>query len=326
MSNTAVEIVVRCDASPEIGLGHASRALAVAAAVRSRFGGRITFLSAADRLLEGFLGERGIRLEPLRGGGYRPDEVLTLAGADGIVVSDTYDLDDGALAAIAAAERTHVVVDDFAELDFWPCDVVVNPNLGSGEKSYLGAAAVLVGPAYALIRQEVREAAAAPAARDGSRVLVCLGGGAWPESATALLAELAQLSDDGVEVRATTVRPVPTGTIAVPPRDLAAELARCDVGLLSGGVVKYEAAACGLPAVLTAVVPHQEPFVRAFAATGAAVAGPPLALDTVQQLAGSVRELLADPSRRDAIGGTARSLVDGRGAERVAAAIRRSPA
>src|SRR2546422_4846064 len=39
--------------------------------------------------------------------------------------------------------------------------------------------------------------------------------------------------------------------------NLADELLRADVAVVSGGVTKYEAAACGTPSIMVATVPHQ---------------------------------------------------------------------
>lgn len=313
-----MSIIVRCDADQASGLGHAARALALAEVLAEREGGPIRVVARPTRLLDSFLAGGGVELLPLVGTGYGLGPVLAEAVRGDVLVSDTYDLDEEALEATAAAGLRHVVIDDFGRLERWNCDVLVNPNLGVDEAAYRGPARVLTGPRYALLRREIRAAAAAAGPRTGRRALICLGGGTWPAAAEALLEAVASL---GIDARATTASPVPDGIEAVPPSTLARQLAGSDVGLLSAGVVKYEAAACGLPAVLTAVVGHQEPLAASFAQTGAAWVAPPLRDVTAPAIARRLLELLDDSAARAQLAERARSLVDGEGVARVAAAL-----
>jgi spore coat polysaccharide biosynthesis predicted glycosyltransferase SpsG len=313
-------ILVRCDARAEIGLGHVARSLAIAEALTARLGVPARFLSRSDPLVERFLAEHGVQHDPVSDTGYALGDVMSRLDNRSVLVSDSYELDAAALAAIAASGAAHVVVDDFAELAAWPCEVVVNPNVGAETFSYPGARTVLAGPRYALLRAELRALAALPrdARPAGDRLLVCFGGGAWPEAAQELLAAL---RDGRTAVRAATTGTVPAGVERVDPRTLPQQLGWADAAVLSGGVLKYEAAAVGVPAVLVAVVAHQEAVAATFAATGAAdYAGSVEAVDPVV-LAADVAELLSDARRRQEMIRAGHAVVDGRGAARVAEAL-----
>ena len=99
------------------------------------------------------------------------------------------------------------------------------------------------------------------------------------------------------------------------PGGLASVLAAADLVVSAGGVTMLEACVLGRPTVAVAVAENQRAAVRALGAGGAvAVAELATALDT------TVRLIDAD-SERAALGEIARATVDGRGAERVAAAI-----
>jgi spore coat polysaccharide biosynthesis predicted glycosyltransferase SpsG len=312
-------ILLRCDADERTGLGHAARALALGEALTARLGAEPEFVSRPTALLLRFAGERRVPVTAVTDVGYDSAAVLAAASRAVALVSDTYELDAGSLARVCAARLPHVVVDDFARLADWPCDVVVNPNLGADPDRYRGAGRVLAGAAYALVRREVREAAAVrrPTTAD-CRVLVCLGGGAWPAAAGPLLAALVSA---GLGVRATTREPVPAGVEAVDPDSLPAQFVWADVAVISGGVVKYEAAACGVPTVVTAVVEHQHDVAAAFASTGAAVYAGEIGRAAPAALCDKVTGLLADERRRAAMAAAGRALVDGRGAERAADAL-----
>jgi spore coat polysaccharide biosynthesis predicted glycosyltransferase SpsG len=107
-----------------------------------------------------------------------------------------------------------------------------------------------------------------------------------------------------------------------PLNGLAGELAVCDVAVVGGGVSLYEACARGVAVVGVPVVVPQRPTVRGFVATGAALGDASTAPDA-ERAARDVVRLLRQPALRTALAGQGRKLVDGRGAGRVADAIRR---
>lgn len=315
-------IYVRCDGGGTVGLGHASRCLAVSEVLARELGVVPRFLAPPDPVLAAFLDGTGCELLPLSSTGYGVEEVVARLSPADVMLSDTYALDSAALAAIASTGATHGVVDDFGRLDRWPVDVVVNPNVGSDAEWYPGAGAALVGPDYALLRAEITERIdpERPIANTGRRLLVCLGGGVWPAEADALLSALAAELGDA-EIRVTTRERVPPGVTAVEPSSLPAQLEWAELAVLSGGVVKYEAAALGVPALLVAIVPHQEEVGTAFAGTGAARYLGALARLEPGEIAAAALRLARDPGERAELASAGRALVDGRGAERVTAAL-----
>jgi spore coat polysaccharide biosynthesis predicted glycosyltransferase SpsG len=184
---------------------------------------------------------------------------------------------------------------------------------------------VLAGTRYALLRREILDAAGASRRTVGpaQTVLVSLGGGRWRERGVALLEAVAR-ELPGLTVRA-TVPPelAPTGVESVDPGLLPAQLAAADVALLSGGVLKYEAAVCGLPALLVALVPHQVEVAAAFAETGAARMLGSLDVLDPGEAAWELAALAADALGRAAMTAAARAAVDGRGVWRVAESLLR---
>lgn len=310
------QLFVRCDGSAAMGLGHASRALALAQELGGRLGSDPIFLGHEDPVLVDFLAGR--RFEPLSADGYAAAEVVARLAPHDVLVSDSYELDEPALEVVAARGIRHIVVDDFGRLSRWPCEVVVNPNLGAENLPYPGARDVLRGPAYSLLRREIVEASQRRHPSTRSRVLVCFGGGRWPREATTILRALGLLAADGGLVVATTSADVPHGVRAAPPSALADELSRAWVAVLSAGVLKYEAAACGVPAVLLSAVEHQHAVGAAFAASGPATYLGRLETVSPADVAETVGRLLADREERRRMSESGRALVDGRGAERVA--------
>jgi spore coat polysaccharide biosynthesis predicted glycosyltransferase SpsG len=316
-------LVVRCDADEQIGLGHVGRAFAVAEALADRLGVEPVLVGRESAVLDGFVAGRRMRFHRLTKPGYAPDDVLSTLEDGSVLVSDTYELTQKALDRVAAGNVRHVVIDDFARLRRWPCDVVVNPNIGASAAAYEGARRVLVGSPYALVRREIaalrREGA--PPRSKVRRVIVALSGGAWRDAGRSLLEHLVEVVGGGVEVRVATRESCPGPLEPVPPETLAEHLAWADLGLLGGGVVKYEAACLGLPALLLAVVPHQAAVAAAYAATGAGGYLGELGRVAPPEVAAAVAGLVEDAASVRRMSEAATALVDGRGAERVADAL-----
>ncbi|HEV7811309.1 MAG TPA: hypothetical protein VGO64_11965 [Candidatus Limnocylindrales bacterium] len=105
------------------------------------------------------------------------------------------------------------------------------------------------------------------------------------------------------------------------PGDLPERLARADVVVVGAGIMKFEAACLGRPAVLVGVSDDQLPVGPVFASTGAAVwVGDGRTMDP-SLAADAISALVADPERRRALGERGAAVVDGRGADRLADAI-----
>jgi glycosyltransferase involved in cell wall biosynthesis len=121
----------------------------------------------------------------------------------------------------------------------------------------------------------------------------------------------------------TGLTPVRDRIVWTGPLDgLARELAACDVAVVGGGVSLYEACARGVAAVGVPVVVPQRPTVRGFVTAGAA-RGDACGAPDAEQVARDVVTLLRQPATRRALAAQGRKLVDGRGASRVADAIRK---
>jgi spore coat polysaccharide biosynthesis predicted glycosyltransferase SpsG len=157
-----------------------------------------------------------------------------------------------------------------------------------------------------------------------SSVLVCFGG-SDPFGVTARLGPTLATDrrwETEIVVGSGYAGPgVEAATLRRDPPDLPRLLAGCDVAVLGAGTMKFEAACLGRPAILVAAADDQLEIGREFAATGAAVwlgdgrVVGPAALNE------AVAALLADEPGRTAMGRRAIEVVDGRGADRVAAAI-----
>lgn len=198
-------------------------------------------------------------------------------------------------------------------------DLVVDPSPGTAACAHGSARRVLAGADYAVIDPRVTELARAALTEGTARVLVSFGAADRDGLAAATAAEVARsLPDTAVllPVGPWWDGPVPAGVHARHVVDgLAPDLATSDLVVTAGGVTLLEALALGRPTVVVVTAENQRIAAEHVASAGAAV------LSTADAAARDAVALATDPARRRALSKRAAELIDGRGADRVAAAI-----
>ncbi len=103
--------------------------------------------------------------------------------------------------------------------------------------------------------------------------------------------------------------------------DMAGLMRNSDLAVIGGGTMSYEAAICGLPQVFIGLSPNQErPCQGWVERAGARYLGTVQAV-TEAQVFDSVSALVADDGGRAEMARKGRELVDGKGVERLTAAL-----
>lgn len=349
-------VAIRVDASSEIGTGHFMRCLALADGLKTR-GARVCFLSrhAPAHLREMATG-RGhefaaldSRAEPdaadqlahsaWLGTGLRADardaaQVLSGETWDWLVV-DHYALDARWEAALRCAARRILAIDDIADRAH-DCDLLLDQNFHlDAERRYAGRTPEqcrqLLGPRYALLREEFARLRAGTAARDGRvrRVLVFFGGIDARDHTGAAIEALAGLGGRKLQVdvvigaQNTRRGEVEARCAAlgfnchVQTVRMAELMAAADLALGAGGSASWERCCLGLPALALAVADNQKELVEDAALAGLLCAP---ALEAAS-LADHLRGLLDQPLLLRAMSLNGIQAVDGRGVGRVLRAM-----
>jgi UDP-2,4-diacetamido-2,4,6-trideoxy-beta-L-altropyranose hydrolase len=334
---TATPRVVFCaDAGPEIGLGHARRCLTLAGALRE-LGLESLFVFTGDGRARAWLQASDfevVAVEPAR------DLAGTLehcrARRVPVIVVDTPSRVPGYLTALTGAGLRVVVIDDLAE-DELPVDLVVNPSAGAGGLPYRGAARTrfLLGASYALLRPAFGQAGARSVPDRTRRVLVTVGGGD-PDDLTSRLvgwtaAALGAVEQDVIvgpfTARSEALRiavEAAAGRVALheDPKDIAALMLSADIALCGGGQTTYELAATGTPALAIRLADNQTPNLTSLAEAGTlAWVGDAGDADLGTRVGSALTDLAGDAKRRARMSSQGQTLVDGRGAGRVAREI-----
>lgn len=179
-------LIIRADASSQIGTGHFMRCLALAQAWKDA-GGQVIFITAceSENLLQR-LQEEDFDIHLLSGPypdavdwGYTNDIMAEHPGT--WVVLDGYHFDEVYQQLVKDSGHSLLVIDDMAHLKHYYADIVLNQNLHAQQLRYLCEpyTRLLLGTQYVLLRREflswkdwkrdIPEVA--------QRVLVTLGGG-----------------------------------------------------------------------------------------------------------------------------------------------------
>ena len=244
----------------------------------------------------------------------------------------------GSDAAWERAARTRVrrilAIDDLGrEHD---CDVLLDQNyFPDAWNRYEGRVPArcrrLLGPRYALLRPEFVHAP--KRTRDGNvRTILVSFGGADPKNCTAdAIAAIrgVQRKDVVADIVLGEANPNadavarlcagdPAFRIHRPARNMAELMQRADLAIGAGGITTWERCCMGLPTIQLAIAPNQEAPTQALAADGYVFHALSLSSDVLKTIL-EQKDKLAQQSR--AVSG----LVDGRGRERVAAALLAGP-
>lgn len=226
----STSIVICADATSGMGTGHVMRCLALAQAAKQQgmtvcFTGKILVPWVRERLAR-----EHIPVTYIPGkisGAEVPEDVL--ARWEGIlnpdwVIFDGYHFGPDCQKAVRAAGYKLLVIDDYAHLPEYSCDILLNQNIGSEEFVYKGdIGQKLLGPRYALLRPEFFAARAKAEVRrfpeKAKNILLTLGGGDFSE-------HLARIAPDFVlpELTGCTLRVIAG---AVPEERIRALLKDC---------------------------------------------------------------------------------------------------
>jgi UDP-2,4-diacetamido-2,4,6-trideoxy-beta-L-altropyranose hydrolase len=241
------------------------------------------------------------------------------------------------LETVRAAGFRVLLIDDFADRESFPADLIVNPNLDDDGEPYRkrGATArLLMGPSYVLLRREFRQGAEKREIRQtGDRILVTLGG-SDPESLSPKIADaLVHCSDLGVTViagagydKADELRKVNASNLRVVfnPPNIAQFMKDSDQAIIAAGGTLWELLSMGCAVLSYSRNIVQTRVVQALSHRGVVVdMGETRHFDPAK-LAVSVKELVDSRMARERMTNLGRTLVDGLGTTRVVEAAHQS--
>jgi UDP-2,4-diacetamido-2,4,6-trideoxy-beta-L-altropyranose hydrolase len=348
-----VKVVIRADASANIGSGHIMRCLTLASELRAR-GEQVLFVSrtVSDALAarmdaagcglallaqgRAAHGSQGLRMST-EDDARATSDVLGVQRCDCLIV-DHYGLDGHWERALRPRVSKLVVIDDLANR-FHDCDLLLDQNFYLQlDQRYAGlvptGARCLLGPKYALLRPEFLAARLEVKVHQPLRLFVSGGGadrfGICERAIEALRilghdapgAEIVAGDDVGLLARLSGLaRGLGDVRVHGFVDDVAALMARCTIALGAGGSSTWERAALGLPSLVVVVAENQRRMVQDLAAAQVAVTLGDIVAVSPRTLADAIAALVQDVAGLARLRAASLALVDALGATRVADAI-----
>ena len=333
-------LIIRADASSQIGMGHLMRCLALAQAWQNQ-GDKVTFVTnCSSRILRERVRNDGpqiINLDhsyPHHGDWEQTSRILeTWPGA--WVVLDGYHFDANYQRRIKNAGHPLLVIDDTAHHDCYIADVVLNQNIKAEQLRYsckpytcllLGAQYVLLRSDFLAWRKWQREIPAI-----ARKVLVSLGGADPDNQTLKVIRALHGLASDELEcvviVGATNPHVTELQSIM---RNLQSSvqlvqnianmpelMAWADIVISGGGITAWEAAFMSLPSIILVLAENQHENAVQLEATGLAINLGELNDISLSSISSAVEFLLGQSEMREMMSARGRKIIDGLGAERV---------
>lgn len=338
-------LIIRADASAEIGTGHVMRCLALAQAWQAA-GGSVVFASyRCPGALAERLGLEGATTEEITAApGTEADAAQTVALAKWLgaawVVVDGYAFGVAYQEALRKAGLRVLFIDDYGHAEYYTADLVLNQNVYATAALYPNREVrtrLLLGTRYALLRKEFGpwQGWRRPVSEQARRVLITLGGSDQKNVTGRILEGVQQLNNSDIEVQvlvgasnlsAASICAQAQADLRVRVRQSVSNMPKlmawADVGVTAGGSTCYEAALLGLPCLVTILANNQRAVAVALAAKGTVgLLGWHENL-TAETAAAALQSLLASPGRRASMARAGQRLVPGSGAEHVAREMR----
>ena len=224
----------------------------------------------------------------------------------------------------------------------YPVDMLINYNIYGEEMGYEKDAAfadtkILLGTEYVPLREEFSAAEQQRTAADGG-ILITTGGSDSFNLAGQLLMEAMKydaLKEKEYHVVSGSLNPHIGELQALAQKhenihihcnvtNMAELMAESEVALSAGGSTLYELCAMGVPVIAFSFAENQERLVQTFVKRGIAQYGGNYRTDgnkMIQNTIAGLETLLEDENLRTEYRKKARTLVDGKGADRIAEAI-----
>ncbi|MGR3467042.1 MAG: PseG/SpsG family protein [Shimia sp.] len=347
-------VVMRCNASPTVGIGHLMRCREMARVLRT--GGWDSVLLGPPRSMATPEDARLFRAwHPIAERGPDAQEARTIIETCAAYDTHHLILDDyrgtpPVQTALRAAGLRWLQQFDSSQRFEYDCDVLVNASPHERRAAYEHllrrpeAQQTLFGPRYAVLRPDFLALDPRADGRPVARILVAFGGGDDRGAIAFTLEALRGIgteSEDGIDDGAVTLVAVvgasngnaaqikalasaaPDAPVEVhhAPPDLPALMAGCDLAVIAGGTMGYEAAICGLPPIFMALADNQHRSCMGWhALTGAPYLGRADAV-AAADLRAAAAALITDHDRRRDIARAGRAEVDGYGAQRLIDAL-----
>ncbi len=338
--NTPADILFVLDASREAGLGHLRRCRVLMQEFLDR-NAAVTVTGRIDGVDTDSELPAGVRYVPMPADVTAQDEarfLRSLSTGSTVIVVDHYRATIEYQEAIHELGMRWCLFDSFAQTPFL-ADWVIHASPSATPERYeplrmRAETRFLLGPAFALVSREYRDARTRIRPRTTlKRLLIGFGGGDDRGATVQILRELAGMDVSGLDIDIAVGALNPNaGEIEEVSRTINAHhvnvlkapdglhdlLSSADCSVNAGGVISYEAAVLGVPSIIMTIAENQEENARGWSAAGAASYLGPSAQGAAIRFRSIAEQMMTGNAMIENMSKKGSAMVDGLGGDRVA--------
>ena len=339
-------LLIRADASKEIGTGHVMRCLALAHAWQDAGGQAIFVMAMKSPAIQTRLKSEEMEVVNLeeapgsREDAIQTETVATQYDAQWIVV-DGYHFNGDYQRSMKESGKNLLCIDDYGHADHYHADIVLNQNIHANKNLYSNREAytkLLLGTSFVLLRREFLKWQGwkrdiPPIAK---KILLTFGGSDNHNITCRVIQALKQAHLNGVEICVIAGLTNPYledigRELADSPfrfqllssvKDMAALMAWADLAVSASGSTCWELAFMGLPSLVLALSDNQVGIAEELDRKRAAIRLEAQMIDSSPDMASRISDLIRSCDTRSMMTENEQKLVDGEGSERALMCMR----
>ena len=279
------KLLIRADASAEIGTGHVMRCIALAEAWQDTIG-EVFFVSSFNtQALEDRLKIKGIRIRHINNqagtcsDAEETSQIAHQCGADWIVV-DGYHFGAEYQKTIKDTGLSLLIIDDYGHADHYYADIVLNQNIYADRslfKKHEPFTRFLLGTKFVLLRKEFLKWSGwrRDIPEKARKILVTLGGGDPDNVTLNVINAIRGIELNELEVKVVvgsanphfnliheTINEKPGITLIKNTDNMPEFMAWADIAISAGGTTCYELFFMRVPSIIIPIAENQKPVAN----------------------------------------------------------------
>ena len=333
-------LIIRADASSQIGTGHIMRCLALGQAWQSN-GNDIIFITACEHigLLQRLENER-FKVVPLEQaypntGDWTITSQVLAEHSDAWMVLDGYHFEPAYQRRVKESGHRLLLIDDMAHLEHYHADIVLNQNILAEHLKYSVEpnTQLMLGLRYALLRKEFlswrKWQRTIP--NRACKLLVTLGGADPDNQTLKVIRAVQQIESEKIEtkivvgasnphlkeLKAASCGSSSTFKLIHNATNMPELMAWADIAVSAAGSTCWEMAFMGLPNIVLVLAENQQSIAEGLFKAGMSLNMGWFEHVSENQIAEALMGIIFNPDRRRQMSMTGRHLVDGVGSDRV---------
>jgi len=347
MNNTCNNCLIRVDASKKIGAGHLIRCLAIADFFKSK-NINAMFLSRSGQIEQQII-NRGFEIKILPENSTIVEEVsfikslmiekkikIILLDINNYSTFNDFNEYNLYLENLRKLSIFIISIEDFKDYPY-PSDIVIIPYVGTENIKLHNKSdcKYLLGPKYFVLREEFLKVKPVTVRKKIESILITMGGsdseGITLKVLKALcstelgislklvIGGLSQIGDDAIKNSLSTYRG--TYSIIRDVNNMAELMSKSDIAVINSGLTKYETSAVGLPGIIISNNEYHSELMNDFAKYDTVRHIGPVNKVNEHQIAEETTCLARDYKKRLKMSEAGKSLIDGKGIDRIFSAI-----